>query len=82
VEALEPEEVPAGSVGARFFSEPGDLDSMTKALSAQGWVVTLRELSYIAKSKTELSDDAKKEVVEFLGEIDDHDDVHRIYTAL
>lgn len=82
VEALEAEEVPAGSVGARFFSEPGDLDSMTKALSAQGWVVTLTELSYIAKSKTELTDEAKKEVVEFLGEIDDHDDVHRIYTAL
>ncbi len=82
VEPLEAEEVPAGSIGARFFSDASDLDSMTKALTAQGWVVTLTELSYIAKAKTELSEEAKKEVIEFLGAIDDNDDVHRIYTAL
>lgn len=82
VEALEAEEIPAGSAGARFFCETTDLDAVTKSLVAQGWLITLTEMSYIAKNKVAVSDDEKKEVVEFLGAIDDNDDVHRIYTAL
>jgi YebC/PmpR family DNA-binding regulatory protein len=82
VEPLEAEDVEAGSTGARFFCETTDLDAVNKALTAMGWVITLSEMSYIAKSKVEVSDDQKKEVVEFLGAIDDNDDVHRIYTAL
>jgi len=82
VEPLEAEDVPEGHTGARFFCESSDLDSVNKALTAQGWVITLSEMSYIAKNKVELAEDAKKEIVEFLGAIDDNDDVHRIYTAL
>ncbi len=82
VEALEAEEIPAGSTGARFFCETTDLDAVTKALVAQGWLITLTEMSYIAKNKVAVSDEEKKEVIEFLGDIDDNDDVHRIYTAL
>jgi len=82
VEPLEAEDVHAGHSGARFFCETTDLDSVNKSLTAQGWVITLSEMNYIAKNKAELTDDAKKEVTEFLGNVDDHDDVHRIYTAL
>jgi YebC/PmpR family DNA-binding regulatory protein len=83
VEALEPEDVPAGWTGARFFCETTDLDAVNKALSAQGWAITLSEMSYLAKNKVEPTDgEKKKEVIEFLQSIDDHDDVHRIYTAL
>jgi YebC/PmpR family DNA-binding regulatory protein len=83
VEPLEAEDIPAGSTGARFFCDTTDLDAVNKSLAAQGWVITLSEMSYIAKNKVEISDEAKKkEVVEFLGAIDDNDDVHRIYTAL
>lgn len=83
VEPLEPEDVPVGSTGARFFCETTDLDAVNKALAAQGWVITLSEMSYLAKNKVEPSDaEKKKEVIEFLQAIDDHDDVHRIYTAL
>jgi YebC/PmpR family DNA-binding regulatory protein len=82
LEALEAEDVPAGSTGARFFCEPTDLNAVTKALSAMGWVVTLTELSYLAKTKVELDEEQHKEVVQFLGSIDDNDDVHRIYTAI
>ncbi len=82
MEPLEPEEVPAGHTGARFFCDTTDLDSCNKALTAQGWVITLSEMSYIAKAKTELTPEAKKEVEEFLNAIDDHDDVHRMYVAL
>lgn len=82
VEPLEAEEIPAGSTGARFFCETTDLDSVNKALAAQGWVITLSEMSYIAKNFVEITDEAKrKEVTDFLGAIDDNDDVHRIYAA-
>lgn len=82
VEPLEAEDVPAGSTGARFFCDTTDLDAVNKALSAQGWSISLSEMSYIAKNKVELDEAKKKEVVDFLGAIDDNDDVHRIYTAL
>jgi len=82
VEPLESSEVPAGSTGARFFCETTDLDSVNKALIEAGWTITLFELSYIAKSFTELGDEEKKEVGDFLTAIDDHDDVHRVYAAL
>ena len=44
--------------------------------------MTKSEMSYLAKNFADLSDDQKKEVGEFLGAIDDHDDVHRVYAAL
>lgn len=82
VEPLEAHEIPAGHTGARFFCDATDLDAVSKALTASGWSITASELSYIAKNYLEVSDDQKKEVSEFLIAIDDHDDVHRIYTAL
>ena len=82
VEPLEAEEVAAGQTGARFFADPTDLDAVSKALAQMGWTVTLSELSYIPKSIVELGEGEKKEAIEFLQAIDDHDDVHRVYTAL
>jgi YebC/PmpR family DNA-binding regulatory protein len=82
VEPLEGEEVAAGQTGARFFCDSTDLDSVSKAITQMGWTVTLSELSYVAKNLVEVSADQRKEVADFLNEIDDHDDVHRIYTAL
>ncbi|MCM2323885.1 MAG: YebC/PmpR family DNA-binding transcriptional regulator [Oligoflexia bacterium] len=82
VEPLEAEEVPAGHTGARFFSDTADLNSVAKALMAQGWVVTQAELSFQAKTPVALSADQKNEVVEFLNAIDEHDDVRRVYTAV
>jgi YebC/PmpR family DNA-binding regulatory protein len=82
VEPLEAEEVPAGSVGARFITDPTDLDSVTHYLTDRKWVLTMSELSYLAKERTELGDAERKEVVDFLNAIDDFDDVRRVYTAL
>ena len=82
VEPLEPEEVSAGSSGARFFTETKDLDSVSKSLTQRGWTVTLSEMSYQVKAPVELGESEKKEVVEFLAQVDEHDDVHRIYTAI
>jgi len=83
MEALESEDVPEGSTGGRFFCDATDLDTVNKALAAQGWVITQSEMSWIAKNTVSVDAEAdKKEVVEFLTSLDDHDDVHRLYTAL
>jgi YebC/PmpR family DNA-binding regulatory protein len=82
VEALEPEEVQEGQKGARFITDIKDLDHVSKALKALGWKVTASEIRYLAKSFPELDEHSKKEVVGFLNELDDHEDVHRVYAAL
>jgi YebC/PmpR family DNA-binding regulatory protein len=82
VEPLDKADVPAGHTGGRFFTDPTDLDAVSKYLIGKGWNVTTSELSYIAKNAVELAGPEKAEVVEFLSEIDDHDDVHRLYTAV
>jgi YebC/PmpR family DNA-binding regulatory protein len=76
------EEVTAGQVGARFFCDPKDLDAVTKFLTANGWVTTMTELSYVAKNNSELNEEQQKEVTEFLSALDDNDDVHRLYAAI
>jgi transcriptional/translational regulatory protein YebC/TACO1 len=50
-------------------------------LKAAGWNVTASEIRYVAKSFTEVSPAAHKEVEAFLNALDDHDDVHRVYAA-
>lgn len=74
--------VPEGHVGARFYTAPANLDGVAKFLTSAGWTITTSELSYIAKNAVEISDAEKAQVTEFLNAIDEHDDVHRIYTAL
>jgi YebC/PmpR family DNA-binding regulatory protein len=82
VEPLEAEEVSAGQKGARFLTEIKDLDAVTKALKASGWTVIAAEIRYVAKSFTEVAESGRKEVVDFLNALDDHEDVHRVYAAL
>lgn len=82
IEALEAEEVPPGQKGGRFLTEIKDLDHVSKALKAAGWNVIASEIRYLAKTFPELSETHRKEVVEFLNALDDHDDVHRVYAAM
>jgi len=82
VEALEAEETPAGTKGARFLTEIKDLDAVTKALKAAGWNIIASEIRYVAKNFTEVSEAHRKEVTDFLNDLDDHDDVHRVYAAM
>ena len=82
VEPLEAEEVPEGHKGARFMTEIKDLDAASKALKAGGWTIVAAEIRFVAKSFTEVSDAARKEVGDFLTSLDDHDDVHRVYAAM
>lgn len=81
VEALEGDDVPAGHKGVRFLTEMKDLDSVSKALKAAGWTILAAEIRYLAKNFTELDATSRKEVTEFLNDLDDHEDVHRVYAA-
>lgn len=82
VQPLSGGEIPEGHVGARFLCNPTDLDAVAKYLAKEGWAVTASEMSYIAKNFIQLSETQRKEVGDFLGAIDEHDDVHRIYAAI
>jgi len=82
VEPLEAEDVPEGSVGARFYCDRPALDAVSKFLAKAGWAVTASEMRYVAKNFPDLTEAQRKEVAEFLNGIDDHDDVHRVYAAI
>ena len=76
------EEIPEGSKGARFITEIKDLDHVSKALKAAGWNVLAAEMRYIAKNFVDLDEHARKQVTHFLDEIDEHEDVHRVYAGI
>jgi len=82
IEPLEPEEVPAGQKGARFLTGIKELDQVSKALKAAGWNVIASEMRYVAKNFPEISEAHRKEVMDFLNALDDHDDVHHVYAAM
>lgn len=82
VEPSGADDLAAGHIGARFFCDRTDLDTVSKYLTKAGWVVTTSEMSYVAKNFVEVTDAQRAEVVEFLTAIDDNDDVHRVYTAM
>ncbi len=82
VEPLTGEEVPEGSIGATFLTDPKDLAAVSKWLATAGWKILASELRHVAKQPVELNEAQSKEVAEFLNSLDDHDDVHRVYAAL
>lgn len=82
VEPLDASEVEAGQIGAYFICDPADLDSVNKFLTKAGWAISSSELSFIAKNYPDLSPEQAKEVGEFLRDVNDFDDVHRVYAAM
>ncbi|HUI07431.1 MAG TPA: YebC/PmpR family DNA-binding transcriptional regulator [Verrucomicrobiae bacterium] len=82
VEPLDADEATAGHIGARFFCDRGDLDAVSKFLTKSGWTVTASEMSYVAKNAMDVPEAQKPEVIAFLTALDEHDDVHRVYTAM
>ena len=65
-----------------FYGNPEDLKTIETALTGRGWKVSAAEMSFKPKTITELSDEQKKEVIEFMQALDDNDDTHRIYCTL
>nr|HEX4314901.1 YebC/PmpR family DNA-binding transcriptional regulator [Kofleriaceae bacterium] len=74
---------PDGDGGFRFYTEPTDLDTVSKALSAGGWTVATIKLGWRAKNPTKIDDAAARAEVEaFLADVDEDDDVQNIYVGL
>jgi YebC/PmpR family DNA-binding regulatory protein len=74
---------PDGEGGFRFYTEPTDLDAVSKALSGRGWTVATMRLGWKAKNPIKVEDAAARgEVEAFLAEIDEDDDVQHIYVGL
>jgi YebC/PmpR family DNA-binding regulatory protein len=76
------DDIPEGTVGARFISERSDLHTVSKWLAQNGWTVVTSELGYVAKNFPTLTEAQQAEVGEFLHAVDAHDDVHRVWAAL
>jgi YebC/PmpR family DNA-binding regulatory protein len=72
-----------GEGGFRFYTEPTDLDAVSKALSGAGWTVATIKLGWRPKNPMKVDDAAARgEVVAFLAEVDEDDDVQNIYVGL
>ena len=76
------DDIPEGHAGARFLTDRTAVHAVATWLKANGWSVTTAELGYVAKSFPELDDTARAEVGEFLQEIEDYDDVQRVWAAV
>ena len=76
------DDIPAETAGARFICERSAVHEVSKWLTANGWTVVTSELGYVPKQFPELNEQEKIEVGEFLHELDEHDDVHRVWAAL
>ena len=68
-----------------FITDPTDLDTVSKALPAQGIKVLSAKLGYKAKnpvSMSSLSAEQQEEVQAFLAGLDDDDDVQHVFVGL
>jgi YebC/PmpR family DNA-binding regulatory protein len=74
---------PDGEGGTRFYTEPTDLDAVSKALAAANWTVATIKIGWRPKNPMKIEDPAARaEVEQFLNEIDEDDDVQHIYVGL
>ena len=76
------DDIPEGATGARFITERTAVHAVSTWLKQNGWTVVTAEIGYLAKNYPELDDTARAEVGEFLQELEDHDDVQRVWAAV
>lgn len=65
-----------------FLTHLESLDTVRDALTKRGWTVTKGEPSYKPNQVTELTAEQLKDVEELLGELEAHDDTHRVHATL
>lgn len=76
------DDVPEGTTGARFLTERTAVHTVSTWLKQNGWNVITSEIGYVAKQHPDLTDEQRAEVGEFLQELEDHDDVQRVWAAV
>ena len=71
----------ASDDGFTLYCEPGDLDTLQKALEDNKYVVDNAEVSMIAKTPVEVSDpEAARKVLKLVDALEEHDDVQNVYS--
>ncbi len=78
----ENDDIPEGRTGARFITERTDLHSVSQWLTQNGWTIVTSEIGYVAKNFPAIPEEHRAEVAEFLQNLDEHDDVHRVWAAV
>ena len=76
------DDIPADKKGARFITDRTATAAVTNWLKENSWKVVTSEIGYVAKTFPELSDQQRSEAGEFLQALEEHDDVHRVWTAI
>jgi YebC/PmpR family DNA-binding regulatory protein len=77
------QDVEAAEEGSfRFITEPTEVDTVGRELTARGWTVESQKLVWIPKNPVTLDEEARAEVEAFLAAIDEDDDVHELYVGL
>jgi len=72
-----------GENGATLFlTDPADMDAVSRALPAYGFVVQSAQLGYRPKNPVTLGEAERAEVEAFLEAIDADDDVQRVFAGL
>jgi transcriptional/translational regulatory protein YebC/TACO1 len=73
---------PAENGATLFLTDPSDLDAVSRALPAHGFVVQSAQLGYRPKNPVTLGDAERAEVEAFLEAVDADDDVQNVYPGL
>lgn len=76
------DDIPEGAKAARFLTDRTAVHGVSTWLKEHGWHVVTAELGYLAKQYPELDDATRVAVGEFLQELEDHDDVQRVWAAV
>jgi YebC/PmpR family DNA-binding regulatory protein len=75
------DDIPEGATGARFIADRTAIHTVSTWLGRNGWTVVTSEPGFVPKNFPDLSEAQRVEVGEFLQELEDHDDVHRVWAA-
>ena len=76
------DDIPEGRAGARFITERTAVHAVSSWLKKNGWTVITAEIGYLAKNYPDLDETQRAEVGEFLQELEDHEDVQRVWAAV
>lgn len=76
------DDIPEGGTAARFLTERAAVHGVSKWLTGNGWTVVTSELGYVPKNCAQLTEAQMAETGAFLQQLDEHDDVHRVWAAL
>jgi YebC/PmpR family DNA-binding regulatory protein len=69
--------------GTTFYTEPTDLDTVSKSLAERGWTLSGAKLIWKAKNPVSVDDEAKRAEVEaFLEALDGDDDVQQLFVGI